>query len=250
MRHYLTLLVLLLLPGATVAAIDPPSQAVIADLSKSEIRIDSRFTGASLVLFGARNVSGDVVVVLRGPNQNFTIRKKERVGGIWMNTEKVRFKNIPQFYAVATNRDNLQPAENPIFPMLMIGKESLLPATLKGVDPDLLTELKEAFLKRQVERQLYHDAGTVTFVEDTLFKTFIAFPDTIPRGRYLAEVYLFNGKELAGAQTTPLQVYKSGLEAFISDLAHRHSAVYGVVAVLIALFSGWLASTLFDRFYV
>ena len=54
-----------------------PLQAkpVIADLSDYDIRIDSSFTGTSLLLFGARNEPGDVIVVVRGPKKKFVVQK-------------------------------------------------------------------------------------------------------------------------------------------------------------------------------
>ena len=49
------------------------------------------------------------------------------------------------------------------------------------------------------------------------------------------------------AKTTPLVISKIGFGADIYDFAHRHGAAYGVIAVLVALFAGWMAHLAFRR---
>ena len=78
-----------------------------------------------------------------------------------------------------------------------------------------------------------------------MFRTIVHFPDNIPRGLYTAEVYLFSDGQLVTVQSTPLSVYKTGLDAFIFDLADKHSAIYGILAILVAVFSGWAAGRIF-----
>jgi hypothetical protein len=51
---------------------------------------------------------------------------------------------------------------------------------------------------------------------------------------------------MASSETT-LAVRKAGLEATVFDFAHQHSAIYGIVAILIALFAGWLAGAIFRK---
>ena len=49
------------------------------------------------------------------------------------------------------------------------------------------------------------------------------------------------------AQTTPLFVSKVGVEAEIFDFAYEQSALYGIIAILVALMAGWLAHIAFRR---
>ena len=55
-------------------------------------------------MFGALDMPGDVIVVVRGPLQRQIVRRKSRVSGIWLNTSAATFGNVPAFYAVAANR--------------------------------------------------------------------------------------------------------------------------------------------------
>ena len=85
-------------------ALPARSEELVADLTSHLIAITTGFTGASVVLFGATDGPGDVVVAVRGPSQEMTVRRKNRVAGIWVNTQEVTFVNVPSFYAVAASR--------------------------------------------------------------------------------------------------------------------------------------------------
>ena len=76
-------------------------QPLVADLSSHEVAISTGFTGAELLLFGAIEGEGQIVVVVTGPRQAMTVRRKGRVAGVWMNTASMTFQNVPSFYAVA-----------------------------------------------------------------------------------------------------------------------------------------------------
>jgi hypothetical protein len=52
---------------------------------------------------------------------------------------------------------------------------------------------------------------------------------------------------MVSAQTTPLIVSKVGLQAEVFDLAQNEGALYGVIAILIALMAGWLGNVAFKR---
>src|SRR6201988_33350 len=80
------------------------AEGLVADLTSHLIAITTGFTGASVVLFGATDGPGDVVVAVRGPDRQMTVRRKSRVAGIWVNTEKLMFANVPSFYAMVAKR--------------------------------------------------------------------------------------------------------------------------------------------------
>jgi Putative transmembrane protein (Alph_Pro_TM) len=81
----------------------------VPDVSQRDINIQSRFTGAELLLFGAiiypRGVVPegqiDVAVVLRGPTRPLILREKRQVAGIWINAESIDFRSAPTYYAIA-----------------------------------------------------------------------------------------------------------------------------------------------------
>jgi hypothetical protein len=66
------------------------ANVLVTDLSKDQISIRGDFAGETLLLFGAidpapHGVVDGVVVILRGPGENITLRKKQKTLGIWVN---------------------------------------------------------------------------------------------------------------------------------------------------------------------
>ena len=104
-------LIAALLFAQTASAQEPVPQ-LVPDVSQRDINIQSRFTGAELLLFGAilfpRGVvpdeQVDVAVVLRGPTRPIIVREKQKVAGIWVNAQSVDFRSAPTYYAIASSR--------------------------------------------------------------------------------------------------------------------------------------------------
>jgi uncharacterized protein (TIGR02186 family) len=240
--RYILLIALLMLPLPALAT------PLIADLSNYRIDMDASFNGTRMFLFGARNETGDIVVVIRGPLKNFIVRKKEPIAGIWINRERMRFWNVPDFYAIASSKPLEAIEKDIVFRQLGIGQQYLL---TRPASPKLQTnfdEFSQAFLNHQYRQRLYmKDAGSVQFMGETLFKTTITFPDNIPPGHYTAEIYLISDGEVVGMQSTPINVVKTGLDAFLYDYAHRSPALYGITAIIMALAAGWFAGRLFEK---
>jgi uncharacterized protein (TIGR02186 family) len=231
------LLLLLLLPlGAS-------AKPLVADLSQYRIEIDSSFNGTRLLLFGARNDTGDIVVVVRGPERTFTVRRKERVAGIWMNHRERHFDDVPTYYALASSRPFSDMRHTELFKPLRIGLKEA--AMENGIGDPVFAA---ALIEREQASQLYtHEPQKISFMGESLFKLAIPFPDNIPGGDYSADVYLFNDGKLTGMQSIPIHVEKTGFDAWVYDFAQTHSVIYGLLAVLIAVGMGWGASSLMRR---
>src|SRR3546814_79845 len=104
------LLTALLVLGGFAAAVPAVfgQQELVADLSDHEVAITTGFTGAELLLFGAVEGEGQIVVVVTGPRQTTTVRRKARVAGIWMNVERSEERRVGQ-ECVSTCRSRWSP---------------------------------------------------------------------------------------------------------------------------------------------
>jgi uncharacterized protein (TIGR02186 family) len=235
---------LLLLVAALLRAQEP----IIADLSNYRVDITTGFVGTDVLVFGAKEGPGDVVVVIRGPTADYAVRRKDRIAGIWVNAELVSFEAVPSFYAVASSRPLDQITTSTVRLRQQIGVDALdLPSPDEN-DADDLAEFRAAFLRLKQSSGLFaHDIGRVTFLGDRLFRTMVHFPANVPTGPYLVEVLLFRDGEIASAQTVPLTVSKIGIGADVYEFAHRQSAAYGLVAIAGALLAGWAAHLVFRK---
>ena len=236
MSRLLALLLLLLLPAPA------PAQPLSADLSDHLIGISTSFTGTSVVLFGATDGPGDVVAVIRGPARELVVRRKGRLGPIWINTRQVTFRDVPGFYAVASSRPVAEVAPQSVRALHQIGIDNLRMPIAGGARADA-AEFREALVRSQLEEGLFPTTvGSVNFLGERLFRSTIVFPANVPTGRYTVEVFLVRNGEVVSAQTTPLEVSKIGVDAQLFDFADRNAAIYGLVAVALAVVAGWAAS--------
>ena len=89
-----------------LVALAAPARAatdtLVADLSQHLVAITTGFAGANVLLFGAIEGKGDVVVIVRGPERPVVMRRKSRILGVWINTARMTFQRVPSFYAVVT----------------------------------------------------------------------------------------------------------------------------------------------------
>ncbi len=225
-----------------LAASATRAEPLVADLSKPRVKITTGFVGTEVVLFGATDGEGDVVVVVRGPAERAVVRRKDQIAGIYVNRRQMSFTGVPAFYAVAASGqldDIVSPA---VGARLEIGLEHLRLVAETRAPEEEVDEFRAALRRNKQRQGLYPAAvGKVTFLGSRLFRTEMKFPANVPTGEYEVLVYLLRGGQEVGAQITPLEVSKVGLEAEVFDFAHRNSALYGIIAIIIALAAGWLA---------
>lgn len=225
------------------------AKPLIGDMSEYHVNIDSTFTGKSIILFGAQNDPGDVLLTVRGPKRNVTVRKKkEAFGGMWINGKSVTFLDVPYYYSLSGNNTDATSLLSSLHQSLEIGQRHIILNTPRPIEASEREEFTTAFLELQQQKGLYRQfSEPLKYMDDTLFKTQITFPDTLPRGNYAVDMYLIEDNRLRGMQTLPITVEKVGFDAFIYDLAHNNSILYALLAIGIALTVGWTISQLFSR---
>ncbi|MFQ5954110.1 MAG: TIGR02186 family protein [Kiloniellales bacterium] len=233
-----------------VAATRPwAAEPLVADLSDHRIQITTGFTGTEVLLFGAVEEEGDVVVVVRGPEETLAVWRKDRYGGIWMNDKRIEFEGVPSFYAVGSNRPPKEIADEPVLNRHQIGVERLR-FEAKGLSPDdaLYILFRRALIRNMQLAGLFPiDIDKVTFIGARLFRAELFFPANVPTGGYQVEVFLLRDGQVVSAQTTPLFVNKAGIGAWVFAFAHQRPALHGIIAVLAALLAGSLAAYVFRR---
>lgn len=232
--------------GALFAA-----RALEADISHHLIAITTAFAGTDVLVFGAVEEPGtDVAVVVRGPLSDVTVRRRSRVGFVWLFTEQLTFRAVPGYYAVAASR----PLEELAAPAVLARHELGAPnvrfraAGVGGLPRDDVDAFRAALIRNKQQERLFSvEVGRVTFLGRMLFRTRLAFPASVPPGSYQVQVLQFRDGAVINAQASPLGISKIGLEAELFDLAHRQPALYGLAAIVLAISAGWGASIMFRR---
>lgn len=239
---------------AAAAALDAAPAAakgIIADVDDHLVEITTDFAGQDILVFGAIDAPGDVVLVMRGPLGQVQVHHKARFAGIWVNAETFAFANVPSLYGVAASRNlfELMPPDMLDRYELGVGRVKLAPVggAVPGSGP-----FKDALVQQKKKHGLYADrVGRVTFIGETLFRANLHLPSNVPTGTYLIDVFLVREGRIVDAQNMPLIISKVGFGADLYKYAHANNIAtrlgYGIVAVLVSLFTGWLAHLAFRK---
>lgn len=260
MRNLLVLLILVI--TTTLFAYPKQAQATSIQIGVSvdKIPVSSGFNGTELVVFGSiEGVSLDalnrgeysVVVKVKGGRQDVVIRQKERTLGIWINNEAEEFKNVPTFYSVLSDRPLTDIADTQVLSRAGLGIENL--------GSDLFAEEENKFILTDTEfgealRRIRKDDGLfienpegLTKLSPSLFRATVVLPPNVPIGVHEVTAYLFrNGQQLT-SKTGSYEIGKVGFERWIYNLAHEQGLLYGIMAVLLAIFTGWAANAIFRK---
>ena len=225
--------------------------ALIIDSSTSEVKVSSSFIGTDVMVFGTANDKDDIIVVITGPTETAIVRKKGRVSGIWINKEKLEFREIPGFYAIASTRPLSEITETDELKKQKIGIHNVITtASLNSKDENIKTfkSFKDALVRGQKTKGLYLDMPlTIDVVSKRLFKTTFHFPNNMTTGIYTVKVFSFQKQRLVSTVSKTISVEKIGIGADVFKFAKEQSALYGLLAILIAVLSGWIASVIFRK---
>jgi uncharacterized protein (TIGR02186 family) len=231
-----------------LAAAHAEAQTLSADLSSHVIGITTGFVGANLVLFGSTDKPGDIAIVIRGPPTDMTVRRKEKILGVWINGSSAVFHDAPSFYAVAASKPLKDIALPENLTRHAIGLENVKLQATETLPDQELAVFRAALIDEQEKVDLYRAGiAPVTFLGEHLFRADMFFPANVPTGSYSVEVLLLSGGEVVSAQTTPLIVSRIGFSNGVFVVAHRHAALYGAGALIFAIVAGWAAGAIFRR---
>ena len=229
---------------------------LITDLSQGRIDINTRFKGADLLIFGAiqypagavPDAPADIAIVVRGPVAPVTVREKQRVAGIWLNTDAVRFESVPGFYAVATTRPIDDLADDRTTAIYEIGVRNLQLSPVSAAPAGEIARFEDGLINVKRGAGLFAETpGAVVITRNVLYRARIVIPSAVPVGDYAAEIHLIRKGRVIASSTTPITIGKSGFERWVYVMAQDHSLAYGLAAVAAALAAGSIASAVTRR---
>ena len=149
-----------------------------------------------------------------------TVRLKDRVAGIWMNTAAVRFETVPGFYAVATTQPiaALADARTTAIYEIGVGNLQLSPASASSAETIRRFETGLIGVKSAAGLFVESPAG-VTVTRNVLYRARIAIPAAVPAGDYVAEIHLIRKGRVIASSSTPIVIGKSGFERWVYVMA-------------------------------
>lgn len=243
------------LAAGVAQADDPPRETIVAGLSQSGIAITANFDGSQIIVYGAVKREAPppagplgVIVTVEGPSGPLVVRRKDRVGGIWINDASITVDAAPSFYEVATNA----PIDD-----ILSGTEDLrhritVPRAIRAVgatqESEDAAEFTDALLRIRKADGTYRLADEeVALSEETLFRTDVQLPASLTEGDYRVRMFLTREGRVVDWQEQVIDVRKAGLERFLFNLSQEQPLIYGILALALAAFAGWAAAEAFRR---
>jgi len=227
------------------------AENLVSGLSQDTIEIRSNYNGAEITVFGAverpvSDVKPDIVVIVRGPETDMRVRRKDRVAGIWINRNRVVLRGMPSYYFAASSRPLAKIAGDAVLRQYGFGLSALRPRAVLGPhDPE---PFLQALIRHQEKSGLYaQQERAVQFLSGTLFRVRVPLPASAPRGKYTASAYLLRSGQMIDARSSDLTIDQTGLERRVFDFSRADPLAYGLSTVLIAVLLGWLSSFAFRR---
>lgn len=246
MKRLLIALIALLVPHVSLA-----EETIVTGLSQNRVQITTNFDGSDILIYGAvkRDAPApkegrlEVIITVEGPSQPLVLRRKERVGGIWINNSSVTINSAPSFYAVTTTG----PLDEILSSTDDLRYKITLPQAIRAIgitaEAENAPEFVEALQRIRISEDHYRlSISRVQLLEQTLFRSDVELPANLSDGNYKVRLFILRGGKVIDHQERYIGVRKAGLEQYLYNLAHEQPFIYGVISLLLAAFSGWAAS--------
>ncbi|MGD0826965.1 MAG: TIGR02186 family protein [Desulfobaccales bacterium] len=261
MKRLMLFLVVLFLaggsPGATRAATPETQEKVVTAASKNLIDIDLSYRGDQIYFFGVSPVEDcDLIIRLTAEkSEKVKLSVKGRMGPFWMSVKQYEVSNAPFIYKIHSTRPVDQIVSPETAQELGLGyvavqkqmKLHLIRGEAAADDADLVFK---GLVKIKEEANLYSivpGPQGLEIAEGRLFKHYFRFPPAATEGRYVVESFAFLHGQQVGYGRDVIQIKKVGLERWLTSVSQNHPALFGIMAVFVALAAGLLVGMIFKK---
>jgi uncharacterized protein (TIGR02186 family) len=247
--HVVPMLVLLsaVMAGPTASA--QSASPVTLELSPKTIEMGAFYNGARLRMEGTVPSGAKVIVVLRGASKDEVFNKKERVGPIWVNVDKVHVTGPPSLFLRFMSEDvhtflDRQTIDSYALDELSIRNRMQI-RTERGItDPDALRRIGDDYIdlkKKDGSYRRLSDRVQTTKSADGQehYSLEFGWPKLATPGSYQVEVYACRDGRIVGQSGTVLPLVEVGFPAFMANAAKMHAYWYGIFAVILAVIAGF-----------
>ena len=225
---------------------------IVADLSQDNVEISTDFLGAKILLFGAYEgkKGDDIIIVVTGPKGLVTVQKKEKVLGVWVNTQKINYINSPKYLNILSNRDINDILNQRTRKIAEIGLNNLNVRIQPGkvVSKEKEKIWRKALTRNMLKSKLWSlNENSVYLNKNVLFRSYLTLPSNVPTGIFNVKILHYRNNKLISKETSIINVLKSGISAEIYNIAQNYSTLYGIFAVLLAVLIGWITNLIFRK---
>ena len=244
---------LILLSGSTLFTTNASADLTIK-ANHDHIKIDAFYHGSTVSVRGEADSGTDIVVKITSPNGHQFLKKKGKAGGfLWMNVGDLNLDNTPNLYFLHSTAklDNILGQEE--LDKYVLGYPSVKThADIKPVsDETEKTKWFDEFIKFKESTNLYKtSSGDITITEEggkQKYYILCDWPYQALPGDYLVTVYAVKDNKVIETADQKVLVEKVGAVKMLSNMANNQGALYGILAILAALGSGFGVGIIFGK---
>jgi len=219
----------------------------------NQILMGITYNGLKISVSGDIPADSEALVRMIGRLESPTLKKKGRaLGVLWMNLGAVVFHRVPSVFLLYPSKAITEylRTERERWLRLGLGFEALK----EEAEVTPASEDKEAlfheFIRLKQRAGLYgmpEDAVSYGKTEGNMksFSSTVALPSDLPQGDYKIEAFAIKDGSIVASASEQIKAKEVGLPAILSSLAFDHGALYGILAVLVAIFAGILTGAIF-----
>lgn len=220
-------------------------------VAPSSLAISEFFQGSQITVSADIPKGGDAVIEFKGPALKDQLMRKGRRGGLWMNVGEIDVEGAPSLYLfMSTDPKVLLASNNPdaAWGYAALQKQVKFSGSAPGIKS---SEIFPQFLKLKENGGLYGVfPGTIKVLPEatadrSTIQGTIQLPGKISPGNYQICLHVLNKGSLAEKQCVDFPVAMEGLPAILASLAHSHATAYGLLAVFIAIVTGFATGFVF-----
>ncbi|MFZ3047745.1 MAG: TIGR02186 family protein [Desulfatirhabdiaceae bacterium] len=216
------------------------------------IAIDTFYFGSTVSISGMLPQGCDAVVRIMGESGDLKMKRKGKVFGLlWMNRDTVTFQSVPGAFLLTTpgGFETLLNGRQQDAPVWEIGLTALQNRIRVSPDSSEQKSLIQDLMKLKAEEGIYAIHTGIRYTplsgDQKKFETDLTIPPKLPPGSYVVEVYAVRGGDIVSRYQHPLTLKLESFPGIMSTMAFDHSAMYGILATLIAVVAGLLTGVFF-----
>jgi len=220
------------------------------DLSEEKIEILTNFNGKEVIIFGLTEPEFDIILTIKGPRKDTSIRKKERFFGFWFNTQKLIYKNLPSIFFISSSKPVKEILSNDLIIKEALYFEEMLIDSIETESFANNTEKQYSWDQNLIKikkNDNFYKEYKLKIVDEKLFQSKIFFPSNTVPGTYEVNIFKIKNNKIVNSKNKNLIIKRAGIGNKIFKFAHDHPAAYGIICIFFAAFAGLIAATIFRR---
>ena len=249
-------------PAAALLGLQGLAPAVLAaqetagrPLSVTPERVEIRafYGGETIRVEGQAAAGSQVIVIVRGPDKSETFNKKVRAGPIWISSGKVHIEGAPSLFL------SFSPAPpRSILDDQAVERYLLDPEAIKsrmhvdaGGDPVDIGLMRDNYLALREGARLYqiHTGRDELAPDSGRFALEFRWPRKAPPATYEVFAYECRDKQVVEVRQARLVLVEAGFPEWVYQFAHNSAALYGLLAVFLAVGAGFGIDFLASRIF-